>query len=175
MRLHRLKVALFSLAVLIPNAAAARTTEAGSTVLGAMIGPGFKLGSTLGGSSAYLLTGVQAEYVFDKSLSAVADLSVGLAGTVPVRFHAGARYRFSDLELPISPYIQGQVTIGRLNNVLGATLPYLGLRVGAGADYFLTSNIAVGALAAVDMGSTTGDRPAFYGTVDVLAYATYRF
>ena len=159
--------------LLAPLTAAARTVEPGAVLLGAYIGPGFRLGSTLGGSRAYFLIGAQGEYSFDKNLSAVGDLSVGLSGTLPLRLHLGARYRLSEIDLPLSPYVQAQVAVGELFNVIGANLTFLGLRLAAGADYFLTGDLGVGALIGLDMGSTTGSRPAFYGTIDVLFYATY--
>lgn len=175
MRFSSLKVTLIALSMVVPTMASARTLEPGAVLLSASLGPGIRLGSTLGGSGGYFVAAAQAEYAFEKSLSAVADVSIGLAGTIPLRFHAGARYRLSDLDLPISPYVQAQLSAGRLYNVLGANLPYYGVRLAGGGDYFLTGNLGAGALVGVDLGSTTGERPAFHGIVDVLVYATYSF
>jgi hypothetical protein len=163
------------LLLILPGAAAARNVEPGTFIGTAFIGPSIRLGSTLGGSRGYLALGAQGEYSLDKSLSALGDVSLGLAGTIPLRLHAGVRYRLTDLGLPISPYVQGQLAYGKLYDVLGANLTFLGLRAGAGADYFLTADMATGVLLALDFGGTLGARPAFYGTVDALVYASCAF
>ncbi len=174
MRSIQILASFFILSITAADATA-RTVEPGTFALSGGVGPAFKLGSSLGASSAYLHLMAQGEYSFNKSLSGVADVALGLAGTVPLRLHLGPRYRFADLDLPISPYVQAQISVGRLYGVLGADLTYIGARLGGGADYFLTANLALGGLVAVDFGSTTGDAPRFYGTVDVFAYASYIF
>ena len=149
--------------------------EADTLNLGATIGPSFKIGSTLGGSSAYGTIGITGDYALDSQWSAVGDVTVGLSGTVPLRLHLGARWRKANLDLPLSPYLRVDYTVARIYNVLGADLTAMGGRLGAGVDYFVTAAITAGLLVGVDLMGTFGDRPAFTGLVDVLLYATYRF
>lgn len=149
--------------------------EPGTLTVSGGIGPSIRLGSLLDAGGGYFVLQGQGEYSFSTQLSAVGDLSFGLGSSLPLRFHAGARYRITNLDLPVSPYAQLQLSLGKLFNVLGANLTYVGARLGGGADYFLTKNIGVGGLLALDMGSTTGIRPAFFGVVDILIYASYTF
>ncbi len=171
----RISTIFASCLLLVTTPALARTVEPGSFSLSAGIGPTIRLGSTLSAGRAYFVLQGQAEYDFTSELGAVADLSYGIGSSQPLRFHIGGRYRFTKLDLPVSPYAQLQFTAGRLYNVLGANLPYYGARVGGGADYFLTRNFGAGAMVGADLGSTTGDRPTFYGAIDILVYATYTF
>ncbi len=161
--------------LLSPVVGQARNVEPGKLTVAAGLGPGFRLGDRLGGSGGYLLLMGEGEYTFSKSLSAVADLALGLAGTKPLRLALGARYRLPDLDLPVSPYVQAQLTLGRLYGVLNTNVSFIGARVGAGADYMLTAQLAVGGLLGLTLASTTGERSAFYGVIDVLAYARYTF
>jgi len=59
--------------------------------------------------------------------------------------------------------------------VIGANLNTIGVAVSAGADYFLTANLAVGGMLGLDLSTTLGERPAFYGTFEVLAVASWSF
>ena len=149
--------------------------EPGTLAVSGGVGAGVRMGSLLDAGGGYMVFTGMGEYAFKKSLSGVADLSLGLGRAWPLRIHAGGRYRLSDLELPVSPYAQVQLSYGKLYNVLNATLTYLGLRAGVGADYFLTANLGVGGLAAIDLGRSLSDRPAFYGVVDLFLYASYTF
>ena len=171
----RISTIIASCVLLVTPPALARTVEPGSFSVGGGIGPSIRLGSTLDAGRAYFLLRGQGEYAFTSQLSAVADLSLGIGSAVPLRLHLGGRYRFTNLDLPVSPYAQLQLSLGRLYNVLGANLGYVGARAGGGADYFLTKNLGVGGLLALDLGSTTGARPAFFGVVDIALYATYTF
>jgi hypothetical protein len=169
------KILVFVLSSLVPALASARTMEAGAVSLSAGLGPAFKLGSTLNASGGYLMAFGQGEYNLSNAVSALGTVELGLSGTVPLRLHVGGRYRLVGLDLPISPYAQAQVTVGRLYDVINTNLTYVGFRLGAGADYFLTAKISGGLTAFLDLGSTTGVRPAFYGLSGVLLYATYAF
>ena len=160
---------------LAASPARARNVEADTLNIGATIGPSFKIGSTLSGSPAYGTLGMIADYALDSTWSLAGDVTVGLASTVPLRLHAGARWRKGNLDLPLSPYLRVDYTIARLYDVLGADLTAMGGRLGAGVDYFVTASITSGLLIGVDLLGTFGDRPAFTGLVDVLLYATYRF
>ncbi len=164
---------VFVLLCLVAVPAAARTMEAGNLSATAGIGPGFRLGRTLGASNTYLMALGQGEYNLSSAMSVIGGVELGISGTVPLRLHLGGRYRLVGLDLPISPYAQAQMSVGRLFDVINTNLTYLGLRLGAGADYFLTAKIAAGANVFTDMGSTTGVRPAFFGVVGLMVYATY--
>ncbi len=168
-------LALLTLCLLPAGPAKARNVEAGKlTAIGAL-GPSFRLGSRLGGSRGNLTFMGGGEYTFTKSLSVIGDVGFGLAGTIPLKLHLGGRYRLADLDLPISPYGQAQLAVGRLYDVIGANLTFFGVRLGAGADYFLTAQFGVGAQVGWENAGTLGDASAFYGTIDVLAYGTYTF
>jgi hypothetical protein len=171
-----MRAAFLALALsLLPAVVSARTVEPGSLMASGGIGPGFKMGSALGASGTYFLVNGQGEYSFTKDLSAVAGLELGLSGTKPLKLRAGARYRLTNLDLPVSPYAEVQFSVGRLWNVIGADLTTVGARIGGGADYFLTAKLAVGGQLGFDFSSTLGQRRAYYGLVEVLALATYVF
>lgn len=160
----------------LPIPAAARNVEPGSVWVGAQLGPAFKLGTRLGGSGGYLMLGASGEYSFSKQLGVAADLQLGnfgFIGTSPFRLRAGGRYRLTDLGLPVAPYGEVKMSLGRLSDVIGANLTIWGVHLAAGADYFLTAELAVGGHVGIDLGSTISDRSAFYGTFEVMATASY--
>ncbi len=168
---------LAALLALLPGYAAARNVEPGEMWLNGGAGLSLKLGGALGGSSAHFALAAGGEYTFSKSLGAAAHLNVGLAGTIPLRLRAGVRYRLADLGLPVSPYGQAQLSVGRLYDVIGANLTTAGIFLGAGADYFLTAQLGLGALLGVDLSRTFVDepgRPVFFGTFEFLATVSYR-
>jgi hypothetical protein len=171
----RIPAIIASIAVLVTTPAWGRTVEPGSFSVAGFLGPDLRVGSGLNAGRTYLLFAGQAEYDLTSQAGVVADLSVGWGSSTPVRFHLGGRYRLTQLDLPVSPYAQLQLSYGKLYGVLGADLRYIGARAGVGADYFLTRNFGAGVMLATDLGSTTGDRPAFYGTIDILVYASYTF
>ncbi len=160
---------------LIPGAALARNVEAGSMLVSAGVGGGIKMASPLGGdgTGGHLLLMAQGEYALSKALGAVVGVNLGLGSIVPLRLRLGGRYRLTDLGLPVVPYGQVQLSVGELFNVIGADLTTLGVHVAVGADYFLTADLAVGGSLGFDLSSTFGDRPAFYGTFEFMAVATY--
>ena len=171
-----MRAAFLALAlVVLPSLAQARTVEPGSLMASAAIGPGFRLGSALGASTAYFLTDVQGEYAFTKELSVVGGLQLGLSASKPLRVRLGGRYRFTNLDLPVSPYGLVQLSFGRLWNVIGADLTTVGAFVGGGADYFLTAKLALGGQLGFDLSSTLSSRNAFYGMFEMLVTATYVF
>lgn len=157
----------------LPTGAHARNVEPGAVSLSAQLGPSVRLDDALSGARTYALIAGQLDYAFDKTLSLLADAGVGLGSGTPVRLHLGGRVRLSDLGVPITPFIQGQLGVGWLFDVLGADLTYFGIRVGTGADYMFTERWGVGFVLALDLGGTTAQRAAFFGTVDALASVTY--
>lgn len=171
----RMRTVIALCLALLPTSAYAVNVEPGSLWGSFGLGPGFKLGTELGGSKAYALLDGDVNYSFTENLSVDGELTLGLANTIPWRWRLGGRYRFSDLKMPVSPYVLAQFSTGVLFDVIGANLWVVGGRFGGGADYFLTADIGVGAQLTFDLGSTLGQRPAFYGTSEILAYASYRF
>ncbi len=146
----------------------ARSALAGSSTLGVLAGPSFSLGKALGTSTAYGSLGLQAEYIFDPAISAAIDV-IGSWGTdIDVRLHAGPRLRLAGNGGPFVPFVQAQVVLGRLFSVLGANLQFYGGRVGAGAEYYVLKDVALAAQVAADLGSTAGERPAFFGVTELL-------
>lgn len=173
----RLLFVILALSVALPTTASARSVKPGSVWAGAGFGPGFKLGSRLGGGGFYVLTSARGEYAINKTFGGVADLqlgNLGFIGTSPLKFRVGARYRLTGLDLPVAPYGEAKLAIGRLDNVLGSNLAWFGIHFAAGADYFLTAKLAVGGYLGLDLGSTFGTPSnSFFGTVEVIATASY--
>ncbi len=153
----------------------ARAKEPGSLWLGGAIGPSFKVGSRLGGSGGNLSLAGQAEYTLDPKVSVIAGLTLGLAGTVPLQLRAGGRYRVSISKMPIRPYGQAELVVGRLFDVIGANLTVYGLRLGGGADFMLRPQVAVGGLVAYQLARTVSDRPTVFGSFELFATASMRF
>ena len=141
----------------------------------AEIGPAFLFEDRLAASSAYLMLGAGAEYPLDPSVSLVGDLALGLAGTPQLKLRGGARYRFAGLDLPVAPYVEGQLVVGQLFGVLGSDLSFFGLRAGAGADYFLTGSMLIGMGGGLEFDRTTGDRPVWFEQLEVLVRAAFVF
>jgi len=162
----RIRAIIAAVVVLVAGAAQARTVEPGTLTVAGGLGPAFRLSSPLAAGRKYLVLQAQGEYDFTSSLGALADVSLGIGSTQPLRLQ---------LDLPVSPYAQLQLTVGRIYNALGADLTILGARLGVGADYHLTRNISTGVLVAFDLTGTRASRSAFYGVADVLAYAAYAF
>lgn len=161
--------------VSVATTARARTVEPGATSAGVAFGPGFKLGSPLGGSGAFLMLNGHGEYALSSSLGLTGEASVGLANSRSTRLRVGARYRLTQLDLPLSPYAFGQGMVGRLYDVLGTSLNVWGVRAGVGADYFLTASWAAGASIGWELQRTTGVRPVTFSGLELLAGATYFF
>jgi hypothetical protein len=177
----RLGFVALSSTLLFVTAAQARTVDPGTFWLSGGLGGAFKEGSNLGGSNGYLMLTVQGEYVVSSNWGVVGDVTLGnlgLWGTNPLRVHAGARYRLTGLQLPVSPYAQLQFSAGKLFNALGANLWTFGPRVALGADYFLTAKLLVGAAVGYELLVTTGPWPSrsvSYNQIDFMALVGYSF
>ena len=159
----------------LPRSAQARSVEPGAITLGLLGGPSFSLGRSLGASAAYGSVGAQAEYHFDAIVGAVFDLVGSFGSNVDLRLHIGPRWRLARTALPLLPYAQIQFAMGRLYNVLGADLQFLGGRLAVGADYAVTHAFTLGLQGAADVGSTAGERPAFYGVAEAFVTASWMF
>jgi hypothetical protein len=162
-------------ASLVVRPAQAHTTEPGSTNLGVLLGPSLSLGSALGASTAYGSVGGQAEYTFDSVISAVFDLVGSFGSNIDLRLHVGPRWRLPHGGLPLVPYLQLQFVMGRLFDVVNADLQFLGGRAAIGLEYYITHTFNLGAQLGVDLGSSAGERPAFYGVAEGLLTASWGF
>lgn len=153
----------------------ARVVEPGTVWVSSGVGTGVPLQTNLGVTPVYGGLTVGSEYAFTSSLSADLELGLGVARMFPVRARAGGRYRFTGLGLPLSPYVQAQLSGGGLLNVLGANVPYVGGRAAVGVDYFITAHLATGLRTGLELGSSLGARPAFYSDIGFVAYLSYAF
>ena len=152
-----------------------RTMEAGTLWVNGAFGPGLKLGEKVGGSDGFLMLNGGIEYSLSPSTSIVTDLDLGLASTSPCRLHAGARYRWTGLGTPFSPFTQLQLSAGTVFNALGANLGLLGLRMSGGVDYFVTSRLSGGIVTHLELNTTLGETSAFYGVSEWLVTTSYSF
>lgn len=168
---------LVVLALSFTRPAEARNIEPGEFRLEAGVGPGLNLGfSRLGATGEYLFLDAAGLYYFGSVVGIVAEFGVGVSGgTVPLRWRAGARFHLPNLNLPISPYLQAQLSVSHLLDVLGADLTAIGVRLAAGMDYPLTYHWGLGVLTAVDLSGTVSSRAELYGTFEGVLYARYTF
>ena len=127
----------------VSSLASARTMNPGDIWLSGGVGPGLELQADPSDLSKALILSGQVEYPFIEHWSAIGELCVGIGSSHPMETRMGARYRLTNLSLPLSPYMQGQVLLGRL---LGHSSNYFswGGRGLIGLDFFLTRNLAVG-------------------------------
>lgn len=151
----------------------ARNIEAGRLFVGGGIGPGLSIGSKLGTAPADFMFVGLSEWTLSRALSVVGDATIGVGGTTPLLGRAGLRLRAHDLGLAVSPYAQLQLAGGGLMKVMGSHLRFMGVRFGVGVEYFATANISFGLGIGAHLGSTLGQRPAFYGLVDGMLYVTF--
>lgn len=161
------------LCLLCPRYSLARNIDPGRLYLGGAIGPGLSIGSKLGTAPADLLLSAVGEWTWNRAWSTTGAATFGFGGTMPVMGRIGARLRAHDLGLAISPYAQWELAGGGLMHVLGSRLRTLGTRLGGGVDYFATGNVTLGVGLGIYLGSTLGERPAFYGLADAMLYVTY--
>lgn len=173
----RSTILLLAVVLLLPSIASAGSIRAGDIRLMAGVGPGGNVGgSRLGAAAAYLILDLQASYAFSRSIGAVIEVGIGGAETtIPLRARVGLQFHIPGLRWPVLPYLGLQFSVAQLFNVLGADLTYLGARLAVGLDYLLTKTWGVGAVMAFDAGSTIGETPAFYGTVEAIGYASFAF
>lgn len=170
--LSRTAIILTLLAVTaLPSASYARNVEAGKVIGFATVGPSFRAGSDLGGSGTFLLLGGGIDYPLDKFLALTGSFHLGLAGSQQTKLRGGARYRIVGLDLPVLPYIAGEVVLGRFYDVIGANLNFWGLRGSAGADYFLTAKFLAGFEMGWELTRTTGVRPTTFSQIDAVVRA----
>ena len=127
----------------LSHPASARSMDAGSIWLSGGLGPGLELQADPSDLSKALILSGQVEYPFIEHWSALGELGVGIGASHPIEARIGARYRVTGLSIPVSPYMQGQILLGRL---LGYSSNHLtwGGRGLIGLDFFLTKDIALG-------------------------------
>lgn len=175
MRKQSLSFLVFALSCWFAPCVQARNVDPGTLTAAFEIGPSFRLDNSLSGSRAYALMAGEVDYAFTKNLSTIVDVGVGLGSGTPLRLHVGGRWRWADLGSPLSPFVQAQLGMGWLFDILGADLGWFGVRMGAGIDYFITERWGAGIILDMDLGSTTAARSAFFGTFDIIARISAAF
>ena len=163
------------LVLLIASSADARNIEPGSVWISAQLGLDSKMGGRVGGSDTLFTLGGEVEYALESQLGLYGRATLGLADTQALKLQVGTRWRFTGLELPLSPYVSGHIQTGHLMGVMGANLWTLGAGFGGGLDYFLTRKLTAGLDLAFDFGGTLGSGSAGYNTMTVLFNARYGF
>jgi hypothetical protein len=172
LRLGALLLAL-TVALLAGHPAHARNMEPGRLFYGVGLGLGARLPTAMLASPAAGVVAATGEYTLHKAVSLLAGADLALGPTALYTGALGVRGRVTDFGLAISPYGQVQFSAGALVNVLGATVPWVGTRLGLGTDYFLTGNTTAGLKVDAALGSSVSERAAFYGTIQVILYANY--
>jgi hypothetical protein len=71
--------------------------------------------------------------------------------------------------------LQAHAAGGRYFGPNDNDVSFLGLRIGGGADFYMTNNIAVGGLVAIEFDRTLGSVGSNLCTVDTTIRAIYRF
>ena len=101
---------------------------------------------------AGLVIGVETEYVINNPWSVIGGVRPSFTpGYVDLGFGIGAKYRWSDLEVPLIVSASGELTPAVLiPTSTGSSHFNLGVRMSAGVDYFLMSDLAVGLQVAVE-------------------------
>ena len=128
---------------LLVTPASARTMDAGSIWLSGGVGPGLELQADPSELSKALILSGQIEYPFIENWSALGELGVGIGSSHPAEVRIGARYRVTGLSLPVSPYMQGQLILGKLLGFSSNQLTWGGRGL-IGLDFFLTKDVALG-------------------------------
>lgn len=101
---------------------------------------------------AGLMIGVEAEYVVSKPWSLIGGFRPAFApGFVDVGFGFGGKYRWDDFDIPINVSTGLELTPSILVPTSNVDSHFnLGLRASLGVDYFVMSNIVLGAQVAFD-------------------------
>ena len=123
-----------------------------------------------------MLIGVDFDYSIDGAWSVASSLRPVLSpGFVDANLGIGAKYRVIQLDAPFIPFATAQVT-----TALGGPLGYgdvhfnLGGRVGAGIDYFVMRNLALGIEISTELSGLLTPLPAAEWSTDALVGVTWR-
>jgi len=102
-------------------------------------------------SGGLMLSG-EVEYVVSKPWSLIGAFRPTFAtGAVDLEFGVGGKYRWDNLDVPLVFYTSVELTPALLVPTNGANTHFnLGIRPGAGLDYFVMHNLVVGAQLAVN-------------------------
>lgn len=175
--------ALFCLVLSQLNAstALAYTVKAGDQVVRATAGGTFnfvrhRLVSRE--TPASLMTvGVGYDFAFTNSFSVIGALRPGFAERyIELPAAAGVRYRFPGLDAPLIPYASLEATLS-LGLPLEPPPPHLnlGLRAGAGFEYFVTGSFGLGVEFALETGPLFLPSFDLESTAELLFSFGYRF
>jgi hypothetical protein len=102
-------------------------------------------------SGGLMLAG-EVEYVVSKPWSVIGGFRPTFAtGAIDLEFGVGGKYRWDNLDVPLVLYGSVELTPALLVPTNGADTHFnLGIRPGAGLDYFVMHNLIVGAQLAVN-------------------------
>lgn len=102
-------------------------------------------------SGGLMLAG-EVEYIVSKPWSVIGGFRPTFAtGAIDLEFGVGGKYRWDNLDVPLVLYTSVEVTPALLVPTNGANTHFnLGIRPGAGFDYFVMHNLVVGAQLAVN-------------------------
>lgn len=164
-----------ALACLLAVAAPAHglVLEAGQQLVSARLGLGGDGGLTP--SHVQLAVEGQYEYLLLRGLSAGAGLTytLNIGSTDALLVPLGVTYRYQDLPWPVHARAAAAVVVGGLLNVRYVNLAYLGARLSAGGDYWLTKQLCAGLTVNWDLGGTLSSRNAYYWQLNVLLGVGY--
>jgi hypothetical protein len=156
----------------------------GDWLLKGVVGPSINLihedTATRATPGAGATLGLELDYMFDNSWSVSGAIRPMLApGFIDLGFGIGAKYRWTQLDMPFIAFASVSITPAILipvNNP-GTAHFNLGLRPTAGCDYFVMRDLSVGVELAVEpsilFGSSYHRRIEL--TVEMLVGATWRF
>lgn len=124
-----------------------------------------------------LVLGVDLDWSVDGPWAVAASLRPVLSpGYLDANLGIGAKYRVLQLAAPFIPFVTGQVT-----TAVGGPLGYgdvhfnLGGRVGAGIDYFVMRDLALGIEVSTEVSGLLTPLNALEWSTDALAGVTWRF
>jgi hypothetical protein len=102
----------------------------------------------------------EAEYVVSQPWSLIGGFRPTFsAGSIDLKFGAGAKYRWADLGMPIILYSALELTPAVLLPTNGASTHFnIGLRPSFGLDYFVMGDLVLGAQLALDPSFLVTDR-----------------
>ena len=158
--------------------------NAGNWLLKGVVGPSINLihedTTTRETPGAGAILGLELDYMLDNSWSVGGAIRPMLTpGFIDLGFGIGAKYRWTQLEMPLIPFVSVSITPAILIPVNGPGTAHinLGLRPTVGCDYFVMRDLSVGVELALEpsilFGSSYHRRIEL--TVEALAGATWRF
>lgn len=153
----KLNTKVFILAALVSLSASAYEFSTGKLFVRGAVGPMINvfrydaIPQQATPSGGLMLAG-EVEYVVSKPWSVIGGFRPTFAtGAIDLEFGVGGKYRWDNLDVPLVLYASVELTPALLVPTNGADTHFnLGIRPGAGLDYFVMHNLIVGAQLAVN-------------------------